>query len=72
MVIRDMVQLAKTKEEAVSIAKAAKRTWSVWLGLGDFNSQAFTAMLYDQAAAAPYDVTLPSLTNGQHLSRLPH
>lgn len=64
MVIRDMVQLAKTKEEAVSIAQAAKRTWSVWLGLGDFHSQEFTAMLYDQASATPYDdTTLPTLTN---------
>ena len=64
LVIRDMVQLAKTKEDAVKIAQAAKRTWSVWLGFGDYESQEFTAMLYDQAAATPYDdTTLPQLTN---------
>jgi hypothetical protein len=64
MVIRDMVQLASTKEEAVAIAKAAKRTWSVWLGFGDDTSQEFIAMLYDQAGAVSYDdKTLPVLTN---------
>ena len=48
MVIRDMVQLSSTKEEAIAIANQAQRTWSVWLGFGDDVSQKFVAMLYDQ------------------------
>ena len=64
MVIRDMVQLSSTKEEAIAIAQKAKRTWSVWLGFGDNASQEFIAMLYDQEGAVAYnDQTLPALTN---------
>ena len=44
-VIRDMVQLSTTKEDAVAIAQKAKRTWSVWLGIGDTTSNEFIAML---------------------------
>ena len=39
MVIRDILQFSTTKEEAVAIAQKAKRTWSVWLGIGDYKSQ---------------------------------
>ena len=52
MVIRDMVQLSSTKEEAIAIATQAQRTWSVWLGFGDDVSQKFVAMLYDQVREA--------------------
>ena len=63
-VIRDILQFADSKESAVSIAQAAQRTWSVWLGIGDYVSQKFVAMLYQMASALPYDdETLPSLTN---------
>lgn len=64
MVIRDILQFAHTKEEAVQIAQTAKRTWGVWLGVGDYASQEFTAMLYQEVSAVAYDDhTLPSLTN---------
>ena len=59
-----MVQFADTKEAAVETAQAAHRTWSVWLGVGDYASQEFVAMLYDEEAAVPYnDTTLPALTH---------
>jgi hypothetical protein len=64
MVIRDIVQFAQTKEQAVEIAQNASRTWSVWLGVGDYASQSFVAMNYQMKSAKPYDdKTLPSLTN---------
>lgn len=64
MVIRDIIQFSETKEQAIQIAQAANRTWSVWLGVGDEHSQQFRAMLYEEASATPYDdTTLPSLTN---------
>lgn len=64
MVIRDIVQFAQTKEQAVEIAQNASRTWSVWLGVGDYASQSFIAMNYQMDSARPYDdKTLPSLTN---------
>jgi len=64
LVIREMLEFSTTKEKAVEIAQAAKRTWSVWLGVGDYASQEFTAMLYDQAAVVPYnDQTLHNVTD---------
>mmetsp|Transcript_22885 Transcript_22885/g.38330 ORF Transcript_22885/g.38330 Transcript_22885/m.38330 type:complete len:441 (+) Transcript_22885:3-1325(+) len=63
-VIRDMLQHASTKEEALAIAQNAKRTWGVWLGIGDYSSQEFLAMDYQQAHATAYDdKSLPSRTN---------
>ena len=67
MVIRDILQFATTKEEAVTIAANAKRTWPMWLGFGDDASMKFVAILYDQAAVVTYDDTsLPSRTNATH------
>ena len=63
-VIRQQIEFAKSKEDAVKIAQDAKRTWGVWLGYGDFASQEFVAMDYQQAHALPYDdQSLPSRTN---------
>ena len=42
MVIRDILQFSKTKEDAVAIAQKAKRTWSVWLGIGDYKVNVYT------------------------------
>lgn len=64
MVIRDIVQNAQSKEEAVQIAHNASRTWSVWLGVGDYASQEFVAMKYQMDSANTYDdKSLPALTN---------
>ena len=64
MVIRDILQFSTSKEDAVKIAQNAKRTWSVWMGVGDYTSDEFLVMLYDEDAASPYDdQTLPLLTN---------
>ena len=64
MVIRDMLQFSMNKEDAIDLAKKAKRTWSVWLGVGDTTSQKFDAILYDmEEARVLNDTTLPPLTN---------
>jgi len=70
VVIRDILQFARSKEDAVAMAQASKRTWSMWLGFGDYTSQEFVAMLYDEASANAYnDTTLPKLTNQ---TEIPH
>jgi len=62
-VIREMLELADTKEAAHAIAQAATRTWGVWLGVGDAASQRFVAIEYMRASAHAYnDSTLPALT----------
>eukprot|EP00949_MAST-11_sp_MAST-11-sp1_P003514 g3514.t1 len=63
-VIRDILQFAESKEDAVQIAQAANRTWPVWLGFGDHTSQEFLAVEYSEAAATPYDdKSLPQETS---------
>ncbi len=62
-VIREMLQLSSTKEEAHARALAANRTWGVWLGVGDVASQRFIALRYSEAEATAFDdTTLPALT----------
>ena len=64
LVIREMLEFSTSKEDAVKIAQKAQRTWSVWLGVGDYASQEFTAMLYDQAAVVPYsDKSITNVTD---------
>jgi len=64
IVIREILQFATSKEAAVQIAQKAKRTWGIWLGFGDFQSQRFLTTLYDQLEVIPYDdVTLPFATS---------
>jgi hypothetical protein len=66
MVLSDILQFATTKEEGVEIMQAAKRTWPIWVGLGDYTSQEFLATLYTRESATPYDdVTLPLMTGSQ-------
>ena len=52
--IREMVELSRTKEQAHEIAARSNRTWGVWLGVGD-SSQEFLAMEYMHASALSYD-----------------
>jgi hypothetical protein len=54
-VIRDVLQFSSTKEEAIGIMQRAHRTWPIWLGIGDFESQAFNAMEYTQDVVHVYD-----------------
>jgi hypothetical protein len=63
LVIREILQFATSKENAVIMAQKAPRTWGVWLGFGDIASQRFLAIAYDQEQVIPYDdVTLPFAT----------
>lgn len=63
LVIREILQFATSKENAVVMAQKAPRTWAIWLGFGDFASQRFLAIAYEQQQVIPYDdVTLPFAT----------
>lgn len=60
VMIRDMLQFANTKEEAIALAQNARRTWAVFLGVGDFASQEFRALGYREK-----DVTVISPENNK-------
>ena len=62
-VIRDMLELAASGQEAVALAQAATRTWGIWLGVGDGATNEFVALEYMRASAIAYNAsTLPALT----------
>jgi len=70
-VLRDILQFAQApegasigaKSKAYDIMKAANRTWGVWLGVGDSQTQEMLVVQYEQAAAIGYNsTTLPSHT----------
>jgi len=71
LVLRDVLQFAQAaeqsqvgaKEKAYDIMAAAKRTWGVWLGVGDSQSQQAMVVEYEEASAVGYNATtLPSRT----------
>ena len=45
-VIRDVLELAGSREEAETYLRAANRTWSIFLGLGDGSTQKFDVVGY--------------------------
>jgi hypothetical protein len=47
-VLRDILEKAKTKQDAESIIQQAKRTWGMWVGLGDATSQQMDLVAYRQ------------------------
>eukprot|EP01059_Diplonema_ambulator_P033291 TRINITY_DN6898_c0_g1_i3.p1 TRINITY_DN6898_c0_g1~~TRINITY_DN6898_c0_g1_i3.p1 ORF type:complete len:463 (+),score=116.92 TRINITY_DN6898_c0_g1_i3:913-2301(+) len=54
-IIRDILQFADTKEDAHNYALAHRRTWSVFLGLGDDSSQEFRTVAYREADCKMYN-----------------
>jgi hypothetical protein len=62
-VIRDILQLAHSSKEAVEIAHQKKRTWAIFLGFGDYNTQDFDLIVYDKAEVRSLDPqTTPDIT----------
>jgi len=70
-VLRDVLQLSGTKEEAVSYIQAANRTWGMWVGIGDYASQQFNLVAYSQKSAEVYDdKTMPAQTGQPYFESL--
>ena len=64
-VLRNTLEYSKTKEEAVAYMQEAKRTWAMWIGVGDYNSQQLDLVGYKEDSAIAYnDKTMPTM-NGQ-------
>ncbi len=59
-VIRDLLQFADNHDAALAYAQSVKRTWAVFLGVGDFETQQFRALAYraqDVNAYAPNNIS---------------
>ena len=49
--------------EAEQYLQTVSRTWAIWIGIGDYQTQRFDLVDYSQKESIAYtDVTAPSLT----------
>lgn len=70
-VLRDLLQKAGTREEAEAHMNEVKRTFAIWVGVGDYASQKMDIVGYLEASATPYtDVTMPSNTGQQYIENV--
>jgi len=61
--LRHILEEAATKAEAEAYFQSIKRTWGMWVGIGDFKTQQFDLVGYREADAVVYDdKTMPSQT----------
>lgn len=67
-VLRDILQNAQTRQEAEQYMVNAKRTWAIFVGVGDFASQKMDIVGYKQDSAVTYtDETMPEVTGQPYL-----
>lgn len=68
LVLREILEFSKTREEAEAYLASVKRTWAIWVGIGDYASQKFDLVGYKEDSATPYtDATMPQMTGQPYL-----
>jgi len=67
-VLRDILQLSKNRADAEQMVQAANRTWAIFIGIGDYETNVLDLIGYKQDSATVYtDVTMPSVTGQPYL-----
>lgn len=67
-VLRDLMQLTKTRAEAEAYTQNADRTWAIFIGVGDFETQTFDLIGYKQDSAVVYtDETIGQVTEQPYI-----
>lgn len=62
-VLRDILEKSKNKAEAEAYMQNVKRTFAIWVGVGDYATQTFDLVAYKEDSSIVYnDVTAPSMT----------
>jgi len=70
-VLRDILQYSTSRAAAEEYIQNAKRTWGMWVGIGDYETQTFDLVGYTQADATVYtDVTAPAETGQPYLEHV--
>ena len=70
-VLRDILQNAKNRKEAEEYVQSVKRTWGIWMGIGDYETQQFDLVGYQMESAIAYnDVTMPSMTGQPYMENI--
>jgi len=67
-VLRDILNFAKNRQDAEDMVQKAKRTWAIWIGVGDYASGQFDLIGYKEKSAIVYnDKTIGSMTGMPYL-----
>jgi len=67
-VLRDILQLAQTREEAEAHMQEVNRTWAIFIGVGDYASQRMDVVGYKEDSAVVYtDETISEVTQMPYL-----
>ena len=70
-VLRDILEHSKNRAEAEAYVQSATRTWGIFIGIGDFETQVMDIVAYQQSSADVYtDVTMPSVTGQPYLENM--
>lgn len=70
-VLRDILQNSKNRKDAETYLQSVPRTWGMWVGIGDFETQTFDLVGYQQESAVVYtDETMPSMTGQPYLEQV--
>jgi hypothetical protein len=67
-VLRDLLNFAKSRADGERMVQQAKRTWAIWIGLGDFATKTFDLIGYKESSAIVYtDETIGTMTGQPYL-----
>lgn len=70
-VLRDVLQFSENRSAAEAHIQSVRRTWGMWVGVGDYSSQRMDIIGYQQASAIVYDdTTMPSMTGQPYMKDL--
>ena len=55
IVLRGMLELTSSRDEALSLAQSVHRTWGIWLGMGDSTTMDLKAIQYEMDGITEFD-----------------
>lgn len=70
-VLRDILEQSKNRVDAETYLMEANRTWAIWVGVGDYETQRFDLVGYKEDSLVVYtDVTAPEQTGQPYLESI--
>jgi len=65
IMLRNILEYSKTKEDAIAYMQTVPRTWAMWVGVGDYASQQLNLVAYKEQSAIAYNDQTMEPMNGQ-------
>lgn len=70
-VLRDILEKTTSRKDAETYLQHANRTWAIWIGIGDYETQVLDMVGYQQGQSIAYtDVTTPTMTGMPYFENL--